>query len=159
MTGLDAANATFWDELCGSALARSIGVTDGSPASLRRFDDAYMGLYPYLRGHLDPILRRKGRTLEIGLGYGTVSALIASSGADLHGLDIAQGPVDMVRGRLAQLGQGSAPTRLSKVPRSRFPGRIDTSTRSSRSAACTTRATWPSALMRSRASSPQAGSR
>ena len=106
MTGLDAANATFWDELCGSALARRIGVTDGSPASLRRFDDAYMGLYPYLRGHLDPILRRKGRTLEIGLGYGTVSALIASSGADLHGLDIAQGPVDMVRGRLAQLGQG-----------------------------------------------------
>jgi SAM-dependent methyltransferase len=112
MSSIDTANAAFWDELCGSALARQVGITDGSPDSLRRFDDAYMAIYPYLRRHLEPVLRRRGRTLEIGLGYGTVSGLLASEGADYHGLDIARGPVEMVRGRLTQLGQ---PERVEQV--------------------------------------------
>jgi SAM-dependent methyltransferase len=105
MTSLDTANAEFWDELCGTALARQIGITDGSPGSLRRFDQAYMTLYPYLPRHLQPVLDRRGRTLEIGLGYGTVSGYLAGAGTDYHGLDIAIGPVEMVRGRLVQLGQ------------------------------------------------------
>src|SRR5206468_2114242 len=36
--GIDAANAGFWDELCGTNLAREIGLADASPASLERFD-------------------------------------------------------------------------------------------------------------------------
>ena len=35
-TALDERNATFWDELCGSSLARSLGITDASPESLER---------------------------------------------------------------------------------------------------------------------------
>ncbi len=44
----DVRNAAFWNELCGSALARSLGITDSTPESLRKFDDAYMAMYPYL---------------------------------------------------------------------------------------------------------------
>ena len=43
---IDVRNANFWDELCGSALARQLGVEDASAESLARFDAAYMGSYP-----------------------------------------------------------------------------------------------------------------
>jgi hypothetical protein len=32
-------NAEFWDELCGSHLAKSLGITDSSVESLKKFDD------------------------------------------------------------------------------------------------------------------------
>jgi SAM-dependent methyltransferase len=105
VTGIDKQNAAFWDELCGSMLARRLGITDASPESLRRFDEAYFGMYPYLMRHLQPIVAHRGRTLEIGLGYGTVSEFLALTGVDYHGLDIARGPVEMVRGRLSEIGQ------------------------------------------------------
>ena len=59
-TALDDRNAAFWDELCGSSLARSIGITDASAESLARFDAAYMGHYPYLPQYLDhPLTTRR----------------------------------------------------------------------------------------------------
>src|SRR5256885_405910 len=45
---IDEQNAGFWNELCGSGLAQSLGITEITPASLARFDDAYMAFYPYL---------------------------------------------------------------------------------------------------------------
>ena len=95
-------NAAFWDELCGSHLAKSLGITDSSIESLKRFDDWYFDFYPYLFDHI-PFSNMKGKkVLEIGLGYGTVSQRLAEAGADYTGLDIAQGPVSMVNQRLAQ---------------------------------------------------------
>lgn len=102
---IDAGNARFWDELCGSALARQVGVEDASADSLRRFDEAYLGLYPYLDHYLDADAIAGRRVLEIGLGYGTLSGRLAALGAELHGLDIAPGPVDMVRHRLRLMGR------------------------------------------------------
>jgi hypothetical protein len=52
---IDAGNAQFWDELCGSALARQLGIDDASQESLSRFDAAYLALYPYLPGYLDGV--------------------------------------------------------------------------------------------------------
>jgi SAM-dependent methyltransferase len=96
--GLDERNAAFWDELCGSSLARQLGITDASEASLQRFDAAYMDLYPYLRDYLrHPLAGAK--VLEIGLGYGTLSGELMARGASYHGIDIAEGPVEMVRHR------------------------------------------------------------
>ncbi len=43
---IDAANKSFWDELCGTQLAQSLGVTDDSAESLKRFDDWYFEFYP-----------------------------------------------------------------------------------------------------------------
>jgi len=100
---IDALNATFWDELCGTTLARHAGITDDSPESLRRFDAEYLRFYPYLERYL-PTASRAGSALEIGLGYGTVSQLLAERFRDYRGLDIAAGPVSMVRHRLAMLG-------------------------------------------------------
>ena len=97
-------NAKFWDELCGSQLAKVLGITDSSPESLKRFDDWYFSFYPYLFTHI-PFEQMKGKkVLDIGLGYGTVAQRLAEAGADYTGLDIAQGPVSMANHRLAQCG-------------------------------------------------------
>lgn len=102
---LDQRNAAFWDELCGSGLARQLGITDASPHNLQRFDEAYMALYPYLQRYI-PNERFNGKkVLEIGLGYGTFGELLASRGADYHGLDIAPGSVAMMEERLRRLGK------------------------------------------------------
>jgi SAM-dependent methyltransferase len=101
---IDERNKAFWNELCGTQLARRIGVHDGSPASLRRFDDWYFSLYPYLGRHI-PFERAAGRrVLEVGLGYGSVAQRLAEAGADYTGLDIAAGPVAMANYRLRQRG-------------------------------------------------------
>ncbi len=100
---IDADNAEFWDELCGTAFARRVGVTDSSAQSLARFDAAYLDFYPYLEGYLPPP-GAAGRVLEIGLGYGTLGQALAGRGLDYSGLDIAEGPVAMMRQRLSNLG-------------------------------------------------------
>jgi SAM-dependent methyltransferase len=102
---LDTRNAKFWNELCGTGLAQTIGITDASPESLRRFDDAYFGIYPYLMNYVSPHALSGKKVLEIGLGYGTLGQRLAERGADYHGLDIAPGPVMMMRYRLERLGR------------------------------------------------------
>lgn len=97
-------NATFWDELCGTQLAKVLGITDSSPASLEKFDRWYFDFYPYLFDHIPFEQLRDKDVLEVGLGYGTVAQHLAQSGARYTGLDIAQGPVSMVNHRLHQVG-------------------------------------------------------
>jgi SAM-dependent methyltransferase len=101
---IDRRNAAFWDELCGTGLATQLGITEPSRENLARFDAAYLGLYPYLQSYLPDPGSEGRRLLEIGLGYGTVSQVLARRGFDYSGLDIAPGPVEMVRHRLAVLG-------------------------------------------------------
>jgi SAM-dependent methyltransferase len=84
-------------------MAREVGITDASAESLRRFDAAFLDMYPYLEGYL-PAASPAARGLEIGLGYGTLSQLLAKRAGDYHGLDIAAGPVAMVRHRLSMMG-------------------------------------------------------
>lgn len=101
---IDEQNSTFWDELCGSGLARSLGIRDRNEASLARFDEAYFAMYPYLEGYLDRFDLKNRRVLEIGLGYGTLGGAIARRGAIYHGVDISPGPVAMMRHRLRLTG-------------------------------------------------------
>jgi SAM-dependent methyltransferase len=101
---LDRSNAEFWDTLCGSNFAQSIGITGREPEDLHRFDAAYLARYPYLEGYVPPDLSGK-KVLEIGLGYGTLGQLLAERGAEYHGADIALGPVAMMRKRLEWLGR------------------------------------------------------
>jgi SAM-dependent methyltransferase len=106
-------NAAFWDELCGSHLAQQLGVRDASPGELARFDAAYLALYPYLLGYF-PRENVEGRqVLEVGLGYGTLGEAFARMGADYHGLDIAAGPVEMARHRLARV-PGARPEQVQQ---------------------------------------------
>jgi SAM-dependent methyltransferase len=95
-------NAQFWDELCGSQLARYLGIVDSNPESLKRFDDWYFDFYPYLDRHIKFNSLSGKKVLEVGLGYGSVSQKLAESGALYNGLDIAAGPVSMVNHRLSQ---------------------------------------------------------
>jgi ubiquinone/menaquinone biosynthesis C-methylase UbiE len=98
---IDGKNARFWDELCGSALAKRLGIKRITPSNLRRFDRAYMKKFPYLRRYLRNL--RNKRVLEIGLGYGTMGQVIASKGTDYHAMDIAEGPARLMHSRLSRI--------------------------------------------------------
>ena len=98
--GIDVRNAEFWNELCGTSLARQLGITDDSLESLRKFDQWYFDFYPYLTRHIRFEMLNGRRVLEVGLGYGSVAQRLAESGADYAGLDIAAGPVAMTNHRL-----------------------------------------------------------
>src|SRR5438876_8875465 len=77
----DVLNRAFWNELCGTHLAKTLGVTDDSPRSLKRFDDWFFQFYPYVFYHI-PFDEVGGkRVLEAGLGYGSVSQRLAECGA------------------------------------------------------------------------------
>lgn len=102
---LDLNNAQFWDELCGSGLAQRLGITTVTPDSLQLFDQAYMKMYPYLAGYVLREKLRDKKVLEIGLGYGTLGYFLASQKCNYYGLDIAEGPVNMMHYRLSILGQ------------------------------------------------------
>jgi SAM-dependent methyltransferase len=104
LTATDRANAEFWDELCGSTMARALGITDRSLESLQRFDRAYLGFYPYLLDRVGLDQMRGKNVLEVGLGYGTLSQQIAMVAAAYTGLDVAAGPVSMVNHRLQMQG-------------------------------------------------------
>src|SRR5262245_5041803 len=106
MSDIDAANAAFWDELCGSVDAKRLGINDHTPKSLRRYDDWYLHeCYPYLQQYLGFLGDLRGKTIvEFGLGYGTLGQKLAESGARYIGVDIARNPVLMMRHRLAANG-------------------------------------------------------
>ncbi|HOC76160.1 MAG TPA: class I SAM-dependent methyltransferase [Deltaproteobacteria bacterium] len=98
---IDKLNAEFWNELCGNALARHLGISDHSIESLQKFDKYYLDYYPYLLQEV-PLKEFAGKkVLEIGLGYGTLGQQIVEAGACYTGLDVAKGPVRMMLHRLA----------------------------------------------------------
>ena len=97
---IDQRNIAFWNTLCGTNLAQTIGVTDRSAASLEKFDKWFFAHYPYL-DHYIPFAKLTGRmVLEVGLGYGSVAERLATHGAEYTGLDIAVGPVEVVNYRM-----------------------------------------------------------
>jgi len=102
---IDKRNIAFWDELCGTQSAKTLGVTDNSPESLEKFDHWYLDFYPYLCQHI-PVHELDGKdVLEVGLGYGTMATELMQRGANYHGLDIAAGPVEMAGYRAELLGK------------------------------------------------------
>ena len=106
---IDRRNAAFWNELCGTQLAQSLGVVDFSAESLARFDRYYLQIYPYLHNYLALDTLAGKEVLEVGLGYGTVAQLLAGRARNYTGLDIAGGPVAVVNQRLSLFGlPGSA---------------------------------------------------
>jgi len=124
-TTTDQANAEFWNELCGSNLAQTLGITDRSKRSLERFDRAYLDYYPYLLRHVRPSELAGCRVLEIGLGYGALGQKIAEAGADYVGLDIAEVPVRMMGHRLRLQGLGGFAVRGSALSLPFPPESID----------------------------------
>ncbi|MEQ8426911.1 MAG: class I SAM-dependent methyltransferase [Gammaproteobacteria bacterium] len=95
-------NKEFWSELCGSQLAKQLGIQDNSKESLLKYDKWFMDYYPYLYKHIPFKDVANKDVLEVGLGYGTVAQKLMEHGARYQGLDIASGPVEMVGHRISQ---------------------------------------------------------
>jgi SAM-dependent methyltransferase len=105
---VDRQNQEFWNELCGTQLAHSLGIVDFSADSLAKFDHYYLATYPYLTRYLNLDAVAGKDVLEVGLGYGTVAQLLASRARSYTGLDIAAGPVGVVNRRMQLNGFKSA---------------------------------------------------
>jgi SAM-dependent methyltransferase len=101
---IDKQNAHFWNKLCGTWLARELGITEPSLENLRRFDEAYLRFYPYLGRYVFTQDLKGQRVLEIGLGYGTLGQVLASKDCRYYGLDIAKNPVALMNYRFAFQG-------------------------------------------------------
>lgn len=97
---VEAANAAFWNELCGTSLAISIGATGRTPDDLGCFDRAFLDFYPYLDEYLPAAGLTGAKVLEIGLGYGTLGTLLVERAASYTGVDISPGPVAMMKYRI-----------------------------------------------------------
>ena len=96
-------NSEFWNELCGTNIATTLGLTDGSPRSLQMFDEWFFSFYPYLKPFIDKALLDQHRILEVGLGYGSVSTYLATQKLSYTGMDIAPAAVAMCNSRLLQI--------------------------------------------------------
>jgi SAM-dependent methyltransferase len=118
---LDESNVEFWEELCGTPFARRVGIEDASPESLDRFDRAYLDMYPYLERRYLPRALAGARVLEIGLGFGTVGTQLIRRGADYRGVDIAHGPVEMMRHRLRIAGRNAEHAAVASALELPFP--------------------------------------
>lgn len=102
---IDKQNSNFWDELCGTSLAQTLGISQNiSQHALTKYDDAFFKIYPYLQKYLN-MIPCGGKVLEIGLGYGTISTYLAKRAEQYFGLDIANGPIYMVNTRLGYLNK------------------------------------------------------
>lgn len=99
------ANAGFWNEPCGTALARSLGITTIDAESLDRFDQAYFEMYPYLLPYTDALELRGKRVIEIGVGYGSLGQHLAARAGSYQAVDIAEEPVGLLQQRLALIGK------------------------------------------------------
>jgi ubiquinone/menaquinone biosynthesis C-methylase UbiE len=98
-------NAEFWNELCGTNMAAKLGISNHSPESQRIFDDWFFAFYPYLIPFLEDSLINKEAILEVGLGFGSVSTILANSKHSYTGIDIAESAVAMCNSRLQQIGK------------------------------------------------------
>ena len=105
------ANASFWNELCGTNIAKVLGLNDQSPSSIEKFDTWFFNFYPYLIPFLNNSLKSASNVLEVGLGYGSVASHLAKSGYLYTGLDIADGPVAMCEQRLNEINSGGIAVR------------------------------------------------
>mgnify|MGYP003350085807 CR=1 FL=1 len=103
-------NSQFWNELCGSNVARGLGISELNSESLKKFDDWFFNFYPYLYTHLEPIVDQGERVVEVCLGFGSVASYLITRGVDYLGIDIAEGPTSIVnlRGEICGLTENSA---------------------------------------------------
>jgi ubiquinone/menaquinone biosynthesis C-methylase UbiE len=101
---IDKENAGFWNMICGTGLAKHLGIEELDRANLKKFDAEFARLYPYLSKYVDSAAVRGDKVLEIGLGFGTVGQILYEAGADYHGLDIAPAPIELMHYRLGAGG-------------------------------------------------------
>ncbi len=101
---IDAQNQEFWDEVCGSGLARSLGIAQITPESVAQFDAAYRAT-TRTSSAIWTTCRWRGATCSRSASGSERSPVLAERGARYRGVDIAAGPVAMMQDRLRWLGQ------------------------------------------------------
>ena len=88
----DAANAEFWNYLCGTNAATYMGFDLDTREGVSQFDTWYMGFYPYLQAYVDNAVHSAQSCLEVGIGLGTVSRYLSRNVHELSALDVAPQP-------------------------------------------------------------------
>lgn len=102
MDDISKKNTIFWNEMCGSTLAKKLGLKNFSSQELKKFDDDFFNVYCYLLNYFNENELRTSQVAEFGLGYGSLSQFLATKSKSYTGVDIAQGPVSIVNDRISQ---------------------------------------------------------
>lgn len=105
MISVEDKNKLFWDEMCGTLLWKSLGLNEITTESLNKFDKAYFSMYPYLKSYVGDYGLENADILEIGLGFGSLSQYLFTSGKSYTGVDLASGPVKTVQARITFSGE------------------------------------------------------
>jgi SAM-dependent methyltransferase len=102
MKNFDSENASYWQELCGTAAANSFGFDMSTLEGQEKFDVWYVDFYKYLFEFVDKLEVEDKRVVEIGLGLGTLSRKLASKSKYFVGIDISSKSCQFVDGTLKQ---------------------------------------------------------
>lgn len=121
----DKQNEAFWNEPCGTSAAKVLGIDGTDTEALKKYDEFFFGFYPYLKGYID--VGKEDNFLEVGLGYGSVSQYLMEQGGNGTFLDIAVGPVELVKKRASNIGykKGSYVTGSILAPPQDLYGTMD----------------------------------
>jgi len=90
-------NQSFWYELCGTQIFKSLGLAEVTPTSIQKFDAHYLKYYSFLLDkYIDIHDLHDKKKLEIGLGFGTVGNILLKNSKEYTALDYSKGPVNMM---------------------------------------------------------------
>lgn len=131
-TELDRRNSTFWNELYGTTLARSLGIADFSGDALENSDSDYLGYYPYLLRYVEPEQLRSRDVLEVGLATERSPSVSPSLALGYARLDIASRvtrDVQAIRVGPDSKGERRTGTRVPAFLASDFVANVGTATR------------------------------
>lgn len=102
MTQID--NSAFWSEPCGYVAAKKLQLNLSTSDGIQKFDKWFFEFYPYLKDYL-PEEKLSGKNiLEVGIGSGSVSRMLAKYANKLVLLDIAPGAIEFVKNSINKTG-------------------------------------------------------
>ena len=90
----------FWEEICGTAAFKRLGLKKIDKYSLKTFDKWYFSHYPYLIKYINEEIAYNKKILEVGLGFGSVGQRLLSHAKEYIGVDLAKNPVDLMNERI-----------------------------------------------------------
>ena len=90
-------NSIYWNEPCGIVQADRMKLSIQHGEDFKEYDQWYLDFYPYLLSYLEKLDLNNKVCLEIGIGMGTISRVLAKSVQQLDLVDVAAEPLQLAK--------------------------------------------------------------
>ena len=90
-------NSIYWNEPCGIVQADRMNLSIQQNEDFKEYDEWYLEFYPYLLPYLEKLDLKNKVCLEIGIGMGTISRVLAKRVQQLDLVDIAAEPLQLAQ--------------------------------------------------------------